>query len=87
MGDSREYFYLDLRIERVKSLVSLQPISCLFFLLVPGPPPVNIMAPSSAVPNLLDGGGLLNPAPLGVQAPVQMNHQPVASLTPNSSSG
>lgn len=48
---------------------------------------MNIMAPSSAVPNLLDGGGLLNPAPLGVQAPVQMNHQPVASLTPNSSSG
>ncbi|RMX50218.1 hypothetical protein pdam_00004802 [Pocillopora damicornis] len=52
-----------------------------------GPPPMNIMAPSSAVPNLLDGGGLLNPAPLGVQVPVQMNHQPVASLTPNSSSG
>ena len=38
---------------------------------------MNMMAPSpAAVPNLLDGG-LLNPTPLGQQAPVHMNHEPV----------
>lgn len=52
-----------------------------------GPPPMNMMAPSPTVPNVLDGGGLLNPTSSGVLAPLQMNHQPVAPLTLNSSSG
>ena len=39
---------------------------------------MNMMAPSPAVPNLLDGGGLLNPAPTGQPALLQMNHEPVA---------
>ena len=38
---------------------------------------MNMMAPSPAVPNLLDGGGLLNPAPTGQPALLQMNHEPV----------
>lgn len=43
-----------------------------------GPPAMNMMAPSPAVPNLLDGGGLLNPTPLGQQAPLQLNHELLA---------
>ena len=49
-----------------------------------GPPPQNMMAPSPALPNLLDGGDLLNPAPVGLpqlqQAPPQINHEPFASI-------
>ncbi|XP_020609742.1 AP-1 complex subunit gamma-1-like [Orbicella faveolata] len=54
-----------------------------------GPPPMNMMAPSPAVPNLLDGGGLLNPAPSGMPAQLQLNHEPIApqNQTPNFSSG
>ena len=44
---------------------------------------MNMMAPSPAVPNLLDGGGLLNPAPSGMQAPIQMNHEPIAPQNQN----
>ncbi|XP_068691732.1 AP-1 complex subunit gamma-1-like isoform X1 [Montipora foliosa] len=50
-----------------------------------GPPPMNMMAPpSAAVPNLLDGVGLLSPSPLGQQqAPLQMNHEPLAAVLPS----
>ena len=50
---------------------------------------MNMMAPSPAVPNLLDGGGLLNPAPSGMPAQLQLNHEPVApqNQTPDFSSG
>jgi len=50
---------------------------------------MNMMAPSPAVPNLLDGGGLLNPAPSGMPAQLQLNHEPIApqNQTPNFSSG
>ena len=46
---------------------------------------MNMMAPpSAAVPNLLDGVGLLSPSPLGQQqAPLQMNHEPLAAVLPN----
>ena len=55
----------------------------------PGPPPMNMMAPSPAVPNLLDGGGLLTPAPSGMPAQLQLNHEPIAAQnqTPDFSSG
>ena len=39
---------------------------------------MNMMAPSPAVPNLLDGGGLLNPAPTGMPAQLQLNHEAIA---------
>ena len=50
---------------------------------------MNMMAPSPAVPNLLDGGGLLNPAPSGMPAQLQLNHEAIApqNQTPNFSSG
>ena len=38
---------------------------------------MNMMAPSPAVPNLLEGGGPLNPSPAGQPAPLQMNHEPL----------
>lgn len=44
---------------------------------------MNMMAPSPAVPNLLDGGGLLNPAGGGMQAPLQMNHEQIAPQNQN----
>jgi len=44
---------------------------------------MNMMAPSPAVPNLLDGGGLLNPAPSGMPAQLQLNHEPIAPLNQN----
>ena len=49
---------------------------------------MNMMAPSpAAVPNLLDGGGLLNPTPTGQPALLQMNHEPPAPLNQNFSAG
>ena len=49
----------------------------------PGPPPMNMMAPSPAVPNLLDGGGLLNPTPTGMPAQLQLNHEPIPAQNQN----
>ena len=49
---------------------------------------MNMMAPSPvAVPNLLDGGGLLNPTPTGQPALLQMNHEPPAPQNQNFSAG
>ena len=50
---------------------------------------MNMVAPSPAVPNLLDGGGLLNPTPSGMPAQLQLNHEPVVpqNQTPDFSSG
>ncbi|KAL9975141.1 hypothetical protein ACROYT_G012263 [Oculina patagonica] len=48
-----------------------------------GPPPMNMVAPSPAVPNLLDGGGLLNPAPAGMPAQLQLNHEPIPAPNQN----
>ena len=48
---------------------------------------MNMMAPSPVVPNLLDGGGLLNSAPAGQPALLQMNHEPIAPQNQDFSTG
>ena len=48
---------------------------------------MNMMAPSPAVPNLLDGGGPLNPSPAGQPALLQMNHEPLAPQNQDFSTG
>ena len=50
---------------------------------------MNMVAPSPALPNLIDGGGLLNPAQSGMPAQLQLNHEPIApqNQTPDFSSG
>ena len=48
---------------------------------------MDMMAPSPAVPNLLDGGGPLNPSFAGQPALLQMNHEPLASQNQDFSTG
>lgn len=52
-----------------------------------GPPPMNMMAPLPAVPNLLDGGGPLNLSPAGQPALLQMNHESLAPQNQDFSTG
>ena len=48
---------------------------------------MNMMAPSPAVSNLLDGGGPLNPSSSGQPALPQMNHEPLAPQSQDLSTG
>ena len=70
-------------IRRFQEIIDILYSSC------PGPPPMNMVAPSPAMPNLLDGGGPLNPTPSGMPAQLQLNHEPIApqNQTPNFTSG
>ena len=48
---------------------------------------MNMMAPSPAVPNLLDEGGPLNPSSAGQPALPQKNHEPLAPQNQDFSTG
>ena len=48
---------------------------------------MNMMAPSPAVPNLLDGGGPLNPSSAGQAALPQKNYEPLAPQNQDFSTG
>ena len=59
----------------------------ILFYCCPGSPPMNTMAPSPAVPNLLDGGGPLNPSSAGQPALPQKNYEPLAPQNQDFSTG
>ena len=48
---------------------------------------MNMMAPSPDVPDLLDGGGPVNPSPAGQPTLPQKNHEPLAPQNQDFSTG
>lgn len=93
LGSTNAGLYRICHLPTVPSLYILfgrfQEIIDILYSSCPGPPPMNMVAPSPAMPNLLDGGGPLNPTPSGMPAQLQLNHEPIApqNQTPNFTSG
>ena len=82
LGSTNAGLYWICHLPSVPSLYILfgrfQEIIDILYSSCPGPPPMNMVAPSPAMPNLLDGGGPLNPTPSGQPAQLQLNHEPIA---------